>query len=283
MKIKEPFIPLSLARLSIEILASYTPYIRIYPSLSSQVLLPTESKLLGIPYWPKSFDLFPKDKKGGLMKMVAQLNFQDIQKTIELSELSSLFPQTGLLQFFLPQLLKKENMWGTCYDSQGAITNDIAVIYHPHTQSPDLLPESIKDRIISEKDYLFPVTKECELKFSLEHQFCPLADTYHAEHFYAHSLDTLSSVEQYEFNHTEEFDSSGFKIHGYAHFTQGDFRTDKYDDNNPWILLLQLGSFEENFENICSWGDDGVANWFIRKNDLLNRDFSKIVFYWDCQ
>ena len=30
------------------------------------------------------------------------------------------------------------------------------------------------------------------------------------------------------------------------------------------------------------WGDVGVANFFIRPEDLKNKDFSKVLYNWDC-
>lgn len=30
------------------------------------------------------------------------------------------------------------------------------------------------------------------------------------------------------------------------------------------------------------WGDMGVANFFIRREDLLRRDFSRVWYTWDC-
>lgn len=30
------------------------------------------------------------------------------------------------------------------------------------------------------------------------------------------------------------------------------------------------------------WGDCGVANFFIHPDDLKNKDFSKVLYNWDC-
>jgi uncharacterized protein YwqG len=30
------------------------------------------------------------------------------------------------------------------------------------------------------------------------------------------------------------------------------------------------------------WGDVGVGNFFIDYNDLLKKDFSKVLYNWDC-
>ena len=56
------------------------------------------------------------------------------------------------------------------------------------------------------------------------------------------------------------FDSLGFEIKEHV---------------NDWILLFQLTSIEkEDFEFIV--GDCGVIYFFIKKEDLKNKDFSNI-------
>ena len=70
-------------------------------------------------------------------------------------------------------------------------------------------------------------------------------------------------------------DAAGHRIGGYAEFTQEDPRSTE----DPMELLFQL----DTDSNIgCRWGDMGVANFFIRPEDLQKRDFSRIFFNWDC-
>ncbi|WP_265589765.1 DUF1963 domain-containing protein [Paenibacillus donghaensis] len=35
-------------------------------------------------------------------------------------------------------------------------------------------------------------------------------------------------------------------------------------------------------EYYVSWGDSGSVNYFIRKEDPLLLDFSKVLYTWDC-
>ncbi|MGR5907746.1 DUF1963 domain-containing protein [Bacillus paranthracis] len=51
----------------------------------------------------------------------------------------------------------------------------------------------------------------------------------------------------------------------------------KYQQHD--ILLLQIDT--DDSLNIM-WGDSGVANFFIKKEDLLNLDFSNVIYNWDC-
>ena len=45
----------------------------------------------------------------------------------------------------------------------------------------------------------------------------------------------------------------------------------------PNILLFQLDTVED-----IMWGDSGVGNFFIREEDLKNRDFTRVLYNWDC-
>ena len=62
---------------------------------------------------------------------------------------------------------------------------------------------------------------------------------------------------------------------GYANFTQGDPREEEeYEDYDT--LLLQFDSL-----GCISWGDDGICNFFIKKKDLIKKDFSNVLFNCD--
>ena len=63
------------------------------------------------------------------------------------------------------------------------------------------------------------------------------------------------------------------QVGGYPFFTQSDPRS--ADDGE--ILLFQLNSVKD-----IMWGDAGVANFFIDREALKNRDFSHVMYNWDC-
>ncbi|WP_268866745.1 DUF1963 domain-containing protein [Thomasclavelia ramosa] len=54
--------------------------------------------------------------------------------------------------------------------------------------------------------------------------------------------------------------------------------SEKYDD---YILLLQIDSVGIGDKEIM-WGDSGICNFFITKKDLENKNFSKVLYNWDC-
>ena len=64
---------------------------------------------------------------------------------------------------------------------------------------------------------------------------------------------------------------------GYSFFTQEDPRYNKkYKDYDT--LLLQIDSEGE----YVLWGDAGIGNFFITKKSLLEKDFTNILYNWDC-
>ena len=68
--------------------------------------------------------------------------------------------------------------------------------------------------------------------------------------------------------------SRGHKLGGYAFFAGRDPR----DIDDPMLLLFQI---DTDYEAGIAWGDSGVANFFIRQKDLLNLDFSQVLYHWD--
>ena len=79
------------------------------------------------------------------------------------------------------------------------------------------------------------------------------------------------------------FDTTNHWLLGYPFFTQFDPRRNEEDfeiDENEIFydtLLFQMDSDED-----ILWGDCGVANFFINKKDLENKNFNDILYSWDC-
>jgi len=88
------------------------------------------------------------------------------------------------------------------------------------------------------------------------------------------SEEELSSVNNIIFADPRFKSPFGDRVGGYPSFTQNGPESRNYKDE---ILLLQLDS-----NKFVSWGDTGIANFFINLKDLRNRNFNNIEFYWDC-
>jgi uncharacterized protein YwqG len=280
MNLKEHFIPLSLANFVTEILASERDFIKIIPTISHEELPIRKSKFLGIPYWPQKEEEYPKDFTGQPMRMLAQINFDEVYKNITKNDY---LPGIGILQFFIPQHASRNQHWGLCFDDMSNNFHNISVIYHEKTDLPHYLSDQLIEINNLENTSDFPIFKHCNLKFESDTQFCPLVDDYSSKHFYGDIIQNFSEKEQEDFQEAVELNSTGCKIDGYAYFTQADPRTQDYDIDDPLILLLQIDSvYDENGDLVSMWGDSGVANWFIKKSDLINKDFSKVIYNWDC-
>lgn len=88
------------------------------------------------------------------------------------------------------------------------------------------------------------------------------------ENFY----DLDDKTTDYFYDHLPTY---GCQAGGYPCFTQYDPRENSYQDYD--VLLFQLDTVKD-----IMWGDSGVANFFIRKENLQNEDFSSVLFHWDC-
>ena len=72
----------------------------------------------------------------------------------------------------------------------------------------------------------------------------------------------------------------GHKIGGYPCFTQEDPRNIAKEDDHD-ILLLQIDT-DNIGEREIMWGDSGVANFFISRENLKQRNFQDVIYTWDC-
>lgn len=213
-----------------------------------------QSKFLGVPYLPFGVD-YPKDKKGKPLVMWAQLNFSQIPHLED-------YPKSGILQFFV-----SSDDW---YSSE-----EIKILFHedtnlqPQTDFSFLVEDLYKDcpiwvehSLSFEKKEEYGGTEDCRFDYSFNEKY--------AWDFYG----TLNKSQQKEFE--ELFYNTGHKIGGYSYFTQGDPRDFRQKNEND-ISILQIDSKDK-----IMFGDVGVANFFIDKDALKNREFDKVWFYWDC-
>ena len=69
---------------------------------------------------------------------------------------------------------------------------------------------------------------------------------------------------------------------GYPFFTQNDPRSEDIDYREFDTLLFQLDSEMRDRRELVCWGDLGVGNFFIHREALKRRDFSRVLYNWDC-
>ena len=100
----------------------------------------------------------------------------------------------------------------------------------------------------------------------------------------------LAKSDMPKFNELEEdtqediakrFCTVGHSLYGTPMFAQYDPRESeeyqKYD-----TLLLQVFTHRTQNETKIQIGDEGAIQFFIPKENLKNKDFSDILYWWDC-
>ena len=252
-----------------------TPLIKIKPKKAKNLPL-TASKFGGVPYWLPEMP-YPVDENGDKLVLLAQINCSELPPLPD-------FPTTGLLQFFIGT----DDLWGLDFDDRLS-QKGWRVVYHEKideniSQEQVLalnIPLTTQD--FDDDDLLLPVEGEYALLFEIgknsistcnydfDEQFNETAKSLKITFDENDGLIDLIGDDTYDklYNST-----AGHHIGGYSFFTQGDPRCELPEYK---ILLLQIDS-----KNGIDWGGGGVCNFFISLNDLRNRDFSKVLYNWDC-
>ena len=241
-----------------------------------------DTKIGGLPYWDNTLEI-PKNDNGEKFSLLAQLNMNDFQD-------NNLLPRKGILQFFITA----NDNYGVDFDD---LTNQsfFKVVYHENIDK-SFTAETVRDKFITSDDvdtecYDLPFRGEYALDIEKITAFMGESDY----RFMNLMKDTLAETETFsdeigddKTNRTlleilkqmpEEKTLSGNRVLGYPYFTQYDIRSyEQYRDYD--ILLLQLDSDMDN--QTIMWGDAGAANFFIRSEDLKNKNFGNVVYTWDC-
>ncbi|MBR4224701.1 MAG: DUF1963 domain-containing protein [Oscillospiraceae bacterium] len=254
-----------------------------------------DSKVGGTPYFPRDME-YPTDEVffvGEPLRFLAQLNFAD------LPHLDG-FPEKGILQFFITA----ESDYGL--PQAGTTNGGYKVIYHPDVITDEELLCS-SDDIPYTDDEDFPV-KDTYLITGTIDKSLPSADDFRFEDIVLDALEKASGIRLgtlvdafnndrdgkvvkeclggedaleriWEYGDAHEDRPS--LIGGYPSFDQCDVRRDDLEDHT--VLLFQLASvYDYDNDIMIEWGDDGVADFFITKEDLDALDFSDVLFSWDC-
>lgn len=240
-----------------------------------------ESKVGGTPYLPRDM-AWPVDSNGMGMELLAQ---------VDCTELNSLpdFPQVGLLQFFFAL----DDVFGMDFGQQTAQTG-FRVLYH-ETVDRSVTPEAVLTKKApqrEDKECYTPVFASCRMVFS-----APAVQHINEQDYRAwaefvprwNALCGTSFKDQWEYyNATKiarefppaETEGPYHQLGGYPYFTQSDPRPGEYEDLD--VLLFQLDSDMPKEGDLVLWGDCGIGNFFINREALKRRDFSRVLYNWDC-
>lgn len=246
-----------------------------------------DSKMGGVPYFPKGMK-YPTVRggkhAGKPLYFIAQLNFGTLPRIEG-------FPTEGILQFFAGFDNDEDYTLGSGDDV--CCQNGFRVIYHEKIINDGLFASSDMPEF-EELDPMCPVNGELLLtadepeRVSVTSCDCRFEDAFVAAYnkvcgtsfesiwgkggLYDANADFCNAV-------FEARNLQGTRIGGYPFFMQGDPRG-HYPDHS--VLLFQSDSEWETEDYCVCWGDVGAAKFFITPGDLARRDFSNVLYNWDC-
>lgn len=221
-----------------------------------------ESKFGHYPCIPSGYP-YPTGSDGNYLYPLAQINFSEFTPPEG-------FPTSGLLQFYIAA---NDDMGLDFKDHQNQA--NFRVLYfeeHALTQPQekfDFLSEIIKNEYS-------PVTTPHQLRFSNKEDYFGANDIAGFNYQAILSEQPTETADKLINFIESEFSGCGHKIGGYAYFTQSDPR--KFNKQfRDYILLFQL-----DMDDKIMWGGSGVGNFFIHPDALAKKDFSKVMYTWDC-
>jgi len=247
-----------------------------------------DSKIGGLPYWTN--DKYPVGPDNQKLFLLAQINF-------EKEKVDSPLPTTGMLQFFILD----DDLNGLDFDNP-LKQEGFKVVYHEKIDY-SVTKESIekrKDIVESNKDIeCNPLEGEFKISLHKKNDYISNSDfrfdvifpkaykeVYGKDmegQFYFNALsdkdseDFIEELEKEDEPKEDKHEQGNHKMLGYPFFTQTDPREDeKFKDYDT--LLFQLDTEGDK----VTWGDAGVCNFFIKKESLLKKDFSEVLYNWDC-
>jgi uncharacterized protein YwqG len=250
-----------------EIVSTRLDYIKII-AIPSTDIKRTQSYFGYYPYLPKGTE-YPSDYRGQLMFPLAQINFSE-------TPFLKNYPEKGILQLFISM----DHIYGMNFEEQDN-QQGFCVRYYDNIDGIEIVDDlSFIDTVFDFATGPCPLYDPHKLAFSLESDYLGLYDLGHTSKigFKVNEWIKSSSENQEELEDElfEKFSSAGHKIGGYPFFSQSDPR-EYFKKFKDYILLFQMDGDEK-----IMWGDAGVGNFFIHPHDLAKKDFSKVMYNWDC-
>lgn len=249
-------------------------------TLTENELKITDSKVMGLPYIPKEAQI-PQTANGDKMMMIAQINCDDLQGLAD-------FPEKGILQFFV--LNDEDGLLGLDFDNQ-TVQDSFRVIYHEKIEEfyDENELKSIYNPYNFEENYITNNNESYKMNFELTSEKERFEDVfYHIFRKICKEKGLKQTQEDWLYrkllNFMQYSENYYSQCDGFAFFTQDDPREYNEEYKKFDTVLFQLNSeFDENTRNwkVCI-GDAGVINFFINREKLKNKDFSEILYNWDC-
>lgn len=244
-----------------------------------------DSKFGGLPYWDTEKE-YPKDINGNDMMLLAQINFTEAALN------DDRLPEQGMLQFFISS---KDDVFGMDFDEPD-VQKNFRVVYHENINI-NITAEQVRALgipLCTDEDVYSPIFKEAAVNIMKTTAYMGMEDVAFDRLFgkvvREQTGEDISDMNVYDYLDDDDWDliheelcSDGHRMLGYPYFTQSDPREESEYERYYDTLLFQMDTemTDDGFDYIL-WGDCGVANFFINSEALKNRDFSKILYNWDC-
>jgi uncharacterized protein YwqG len=219
---------------------------------------------LGGPVWLADGEAWPTDADGHPLEFVAQVDFSELPPLPD-------FPAAGLLQFFIGS----DDVFGADFDEPA--NGSARVLWWPDgPRDGGLQPPPPRGEGMSpfERD---DVSADGLPLAGQPAEHLPDASNWHIRQRLEGHL-RRPGIEEIDALLWDETEARPLRHHAGGHpaFTQDDFREPgAYGDFDRTLLRLTS-------DRTLLWGDCGEAVFLIRRDDLLRRDFSSAIFYWDC-
>jgi uncharacterized protein YwqG len=230
---------------------------------------PRASKVGGAAWWPAGTAV-PRDATDQPLVLLAQVNLA------ELPESGLDLPAQGLLQF----LVSGDGSYGIDYDRDESPAALAAARGHRVAYWPDVDGPAQVIAAGTKQQLPLDATPPLRMHFSASTETLGPTDARFPALFpggLAHAIAQLHEATGVDEDTLmdalwERDTAAGHKLGGYPNFTQEDPRT------RPDLELL----FQLDSDDGVMWGDAGVGNFFISDADLARRDFSRVLYSWDC-
>lgn len=247
----------------------------------------SDSKFGGVPYWDLSME-YPCSREGKKLIFLAQINLSQAEPVNGLAD-------TGMLQFFVGTA--ENDVFGIDFD-QADSQDEFRVIYHKRVDElvtkEQVLAMDIPINTREEYEEDSPVFGEYRIRLQRTYAYMGERDYRFPEVFHEAVKEITGedigqnqpyqvlSEAQYD-QLMEELDSAGHWVLGYPFFTQEDPRYGAEEYSRYDTMLFQMDSEgDDEGGDYVLWGDCGVANFFINAEDLQKKDFSRVLYNWDC-
>ncbi len=207
----------------------------------------------------------PIGENGKEMRLLAAIFCSELPK-------NSLLPENGVLRFYITP----DDLYGLDLDNLNSQKN-CRVLFSENESA-------FKTYEYMNTNDCFPVFGSYRPEFNFEMDGMTFDDYRFDETFEKivkeHSND-FSNEDYSDDDFMFELSREEHKIGGYPCFMQCDPREGEDELCRYDTLLFQLAS-DYNEEEKVMFGDGGVCNFFIPSEKLKNRDFSDILYTWDC-